>query len=326
MKETYGKALAAVLKYEGGKDDDPRDPGGRTNQGVIQRVYSAWRIRKGLQPRDVFLMTDDERDAIYYQNYAVKVRFDELPPGVDMVVFDGGVNSGPSQSIKWVQRALGLNADGVLGDVTMQRIQDHPNHDALIADVIKRRRTFLRALKPYKTFGKGWEARIANLQKVGQAWAMGTVGPEVVFIPNGNKKATLVDAKPLPVKAPADITASGGFVSTTLSTAQGLFEPLQGNPFIDKVLLGIVVAGGVMTAVGLAWGWYARRKEAELQDALDTAPASATGPADNDNVPLEVLRQYADPAGRGVETGNIAEGVTTQSGRVAGDTETKKAA
>jgi hypothetical protein len=208
----------------------------------------------------------------------------------------------------------------------MQRIADHPNHDQLIADVVARRDLFLRALKTYKVFGKGWNARIVNVKKVGQSWAMGSVGPEVVFIPNGNKKATLVDAKPLPAKAPADVTASGGAVSTALTTAQGLFEPLQGNAVIDKVLLGIVVAGGVLTAVGLAWGWYARRKESELQDALDTAPAFASGPADNDNVPVEVLRQYADPDARGGETGNIAEGVVTQSGRVAGDTETRRAA
>ncbi len=48
-------------------------------------------------------------------------RLDKLAPGVSYVVFDGNVNSGVSQSIKWLQRALqGLGLyqgaiDGIIG-------------------------------------------------------------------------------------------------------------------------------------------------------------------------------------------------------------------
>lgn len=323
MKENWQKAMLIELKFEGGKDDDPIDPGGRTNQGVTQRVYSAWRLKNGKPARDVFLMENAERDEIYHENYGMKVRFDELPPGIDLVLLDGGINSGPAQSIKWVQRALNITADGVLGDVTMQRIMSHENHDALIEGILFRRMAFLRGLKTFNHFGGGWTSRVNQLKKNGQAWAMGTVGPPVIFVANGNKKATITDAKPLPSTSPADATAAGGTVSTGLSTVQSLFEPLTGrSDTIDHILLGLIVAGLVATAFGIAYGYWVRKKRSELNDVLDLEPMK-TGYADNDNVPSEVLKDYADPNARGSETGNIAPGAVTASGRTAGDTEVR---
>lgn len=326
MDTNFARAMKIELTYEGGKDDDPKDPGGRTNQGITQRVYTAWRLQNKLGARDVFLMENNERDAIYKNNYFDKVRFGELPPGVDVVVVDGAINSGVSQSIKWVQRALNISADGVLGDITMQRIQDHPDHDQLIKGILDRRRAFLKALSTFSHFGKGWLSRVDSLQKTGQAWAMGSVGPNIYYVPNANKKAMLADAKPMPLKAIGDATAAGGTVTTALSGAQNALSPLQGTPFVDKVLMGILVAGIVLTAGGFAWSWYARRRTEEMNDALDTTTAinvETYATADNDNTPNEVLQNYADPEARGGGTGNIAEGHVTTSGRVAGDTEVR---
>lgn len=321
MKENFSTSLKAILIYEGGKDDDPRDPGGRTNQGVIQRVYAAYRLRKRLPARDVFLMEDRERDEIYRTQYADKVRFDDLPPGIDFMLFNGAVNCGPSQATKWLQRALGLTADGVLGDVTMQRTIDHPDHDVLVKLYLDRQRAFYRGLKTFKTFGRGWLTRTDNVQKKAQAMAMGSVGPVVVFAPNGNKKASMEDAKPLPAMGPAAALSSGGTVSTALTGAQQALEPFGTNEFVGKVLVGILVASAVATAVGFAWSWYVKQRRAELVDVLDLIPQP--GANDNDFVPREVMSQYEDPRARGTETGNIAKGVTTQSGRVAGDGEVR---
>lgn len=323
MKENYAKAMKIELTYEGGRDDDPVDPGGRTNQGIIQREYSAWRKSKGRPVRDVFLMEPEERDEIYRINYANKVQFDELPPGIDLLLLAGAINSGPVQSIKWVQRALGLTANGVLGVVTMQRIAS-ADQDALIDGIISRREAFLRALKTWPHFGKGWTARCEGERRAAHAWVLQQDGPTHMFVQNGNKKAKIVDAKALPSTAPADATASGGAVSTALSTAQNVFNPLQGSSHIvDHIILGLTIAGSLAIAGGLAYGVYARRSRTALTDALDLAPATLA-PADNDDVPPEVLKQYVDPKAQGSETGNIAPGAVTQSGRVAGDTEVKK--
>jgi lysozyme family protein len=318
---TYDDAMVIEMKFEGGKDDDPIDPGGRTNQGVIQREFSAWLRKNGKSNRDVFTMTDAERDAIYWENYGQKIRYDELPPGPDIVILDGAINSGVAQSVKWVQRALGLTADGILGSVTLQRIIDHPDHDRLIADILAMREKFLRALKTFYHFGKGWISRITQLKKIGQAWAMGSVGPAVVWEGNMNKKATLFDAKPLVSTAPADATAAGGAVTTALTTAQQTLAPLQGvSHTVDQVILGLTILGGVATAFGFAYAYWARNRNAALSDAL---VLDSTAHASNDNaiVPTEVMAQYDDPNARGTDTGNIAVGNVTTSGRSAGDTE-----
>jgi lysozyme family protein len=326
MVDQYGKAhgwpdaMKIYLKFEGGKDDDPQDPGGRTNQGVIQREYTAWRRKQGLPNQDVFLMTNAERDAIYWQNYGAKVRFNELPPGIDLVVTDGAINSGPSQAIKWVQRALGLTADGVLGDVTLNRILENDDNDLLIARIIERREAFLRSLRTFGHFGKGWISRTSQLRKIGQAWGRGSVGPEVIWQDNMNKKAKIADARPLVSTAPADATTSGGAVTTALGTAQSTVSPLQGmSTVVDQAITALIVLGILATAFGVIYSVYARRKNAALTDALDLGVVKPAN--DNANLPSEVLDQYVDPTAVGSETGNIAPGNVTTSGRTTGDTE-----
>lgn len=269
MKESYAKAQQLVLVYEGGKVDDPQDPGGRTNQGVTQRVFSAYLREHGMPARDVYSMTVAERDVIYRAQYWDRVRGDMLPVGVDFVIYDGAVNSGVAQSVKWAQRAVGVNADGVMGEVTLDAIRNHGDHDALVAAICARRMGFLKALKTWPRFGKGWSARVANVLKNGQAMASGSVGPTPVFTPEGAKKASVVDAKKAPARAPADALASGGVVTTTLTTAQNTLEPLSATPWVAQIIVSLTVTGVVATAVGLAYGWYARRRKAELYDALD---------------------------------------------------------
>src|SRR3954469_9591146 len=62
-------ALRFVLRWEGGFVDHPDDPGGRTNCGVTQNVYDAWRARQGSPQQDVKLIADAEVHAIYASDY-----------------------------------------------------------------------------------------------------------------------------------------------------------------------------------------------------------------------------------------------------------------
>lgn len=282
----FDRSLQKALVHEGGFVNHPDDPGGATNKGVIQRTYDTFRTSMHLVKRSVKLITDEEVRAIYKREYWDRIQGDKLAPGVSYVVFDGAINSGVSQSVKWLQRALkemGLYTgliDGQLGQGTRVAAAGVNDNDLLVARIIKRREAFLRALKTFKTFGRGWLSRIRDVLAVGQAWATGSVGPEVTFSPGGDAKAFFKDAVSSPNVGAGDALAGAGAGSTgiggMLKGAQEQLSPLAGaGNFIDQAVAVLVVAGLAVGVGGYAWRWYAKKRRDERADALDIAPSAA---------------------------------------------------
>ena len=158
MKENWDAALKHLLAEEGGYVNHPKDPGGRTNLGVTQRVWEDWvghpvdeATMRNLKPADVA--------PLYKRKYWDTIRGDQLPSGVDLVVFDAAVNSGPFQAAKWLQDAVGAKADGAIGPATLTSLATWPPKDVVEA-FCSRRLAFLQKLDNWKTFGKGWGARV----------------------------------------------------------------------------------------------------------------------------------------------------------------------
>lgn len=141
---SFPSALAFTLKYEGGKSNDPHDPGGRTNQGITQRTYDAYCKRNMIAARDVYSMSSSVRDEIYKHEYWSKVTGDSLPSGVDLAVFDYAVNSGP-------ERALRSYASVGYGKKQSEAIHA----------LCSKRLSFLHALRTWRFFGSGWSKRVA---------------------------------------------------------------------------------------------------------------------------------------------------------------------
>lgn len=166
MKANFARCLDEVLKHEGGKVDHPKDPGGRTAYGVTQATYDAWRKKQGLSTRDVFKIERAEIEAIYRNEYWDKVKGDDLPPGVDLAVFDFAVNSGVSRAAKYTQRIVDVAQDGVIGPATLTAIRNY--NGPLNIDLCDERLRFLRALSTWDTFGRGWSARVNSVRKVSE--------------------------------------------------------------------------------------------------------------------------------------------------------------
>lgn len=162
MNTNFPASLAAVLKSEGGNDDDPADHGGRTSRGITQREYDAWRREKHLPILDVWKAPQAEIETIYHDEYW-NPNCDLLPVGADYLLFNMNVNAGPSRGAKILQQALGVNPDGRIGPITRQAIRD-ANPVSLIKKYSERSRAFYLALHQPR-FTRGWLNRVEFVQK-----------------------------------------------------------------------------------------------------------------------------------------------------------------
>lgn len=273
MQNNFNADLKRVLVLEGGYVNNPKDPGGATNFGVTQAVYDGYRKGANLAVQSVKKITSAEVAEIYRLQYANKVHYDDLPAGVDGVVFDGAVNSGPHQSALWLQRALGnVKVDGMIGLATVNAAVNYPDHDELIAKVCERRLAFMKALKTWSTFGKGWANRVGHVKVAGQAIATGSVGPAPVYYAKGEAKALLGDARAVPTMGFADATSGSGVAVIALNKLTDGLTQLAWVPHMDRVLSVATAGGAVLMAGGMAYRAWAMKKTAELHDALGIAP------------------------------------------------------
>lgn len=157
----FAACLKHVLDYEGYYSNDKHDKGGATMRGITWRVYDAWRERQGLPRQPVQKITKDEIEAIYRANYWDVIRGDDLPHGLDLVVFDFAVNSGPSRAARHLQAVLGVGVDGHIGDVTLDAAR-RSDPVKTIGAVCASRLTFMKGLGNWWRFKTGWTNRVAG--------------------------------------------------------------------------------------------------------------------------------------------------------------------
>jgi lysozyme family protein len=132
MSKRFDGCLSFVLGQEGGLNTDPTDRGGRTNHGVTQGVYDAWRRGKGLSIQAVDLITPAEVREIFEDLYWNLLRCDDLPPPLDLFVFDTAVNMGAGFAGRCLQEALKMNViDGIVGSKTVAAAKAANLHNLL---------------------------------------------------------------------------------------------------------------------------------------------------------------------------------------------------
>jgi lysozyme family protein len=164
--------VALTLEWEGGNDDDPRDPGGRTSRGIIQREWDVWRQTHPGLPSDVWEAPQSQVLAIYREKYWDALSCGQLPPGVDFCVFDYGVNSGNSRSAKALQQLVGTATDGEIGPLTIAAAAK-ADAASLVNKICDQRLAFLRGLSTWSVFGRGWTNRVEGVRRA----ARGMAGP-----------------------------------------------------------------------------------------------------------------------------------------------------
>jgi lysozyme family protein len=148
--------VAFTLAEEGGLTDDPGDSGGLTNFGISQAAFPDVDIRN---------LTRDGAEAIYRSEYWARVQGDDprMLAGVDLMVFDMAVNAGVKTSAMMLQRCLGVEADGDIGEITLEAVACAVPA-RLIAALGAAQLAFYQSLPGWAKFGRGWGGRVARRQ------------------------------------------------------------------------------------------------------------------------------------------------------------------
>jgi len=259
-RRSYAEALNRVLTHEGGYSNHPADPGGPTKFGITIADY-----RRYLKPRasaaDVRAMRLDEAKLIYRSKYWDALHCDALPAGVDYAVFDYGVNSGIGRSGKVLRRLAGFAANGRIGDARLAKVRTGTARE-LIVRLCDERLAFLRRLKTWPVFGKGWGRRVAEVRVAALAMTAGdrnrapdpsTPGSSVVCTPSSGKGV-------VPINTKAQRGTAGGIAAAGAAAAQQAHQA-GARPLI---VIAIVAAAAALAVAG--WFWW-RWRQKRLQES-----------------------------------------------------------
>lgn len=167
--------MTTELGYEGGFADDPRDPGGATMLGITQGTLSHWLGRQA-SVDEVRALAPATVAPIYRALYWNTVQGDALPGGVDLLVFDESINSGPSRAARTLQEAVGAVADGMIGPATLAAVAAADPLD-VIDMFTQLHEAFYRSLSAFKAFGHGWLSRLHSVAQ--KATALASQGTQV---------------------------------------------------------------------------------------------------------------------------------------------------
>ena len=223
MKSNFEACLREVLKHEGGWADHPADPGGATMKGVTIGTFAQFKGRK-VTKDELRAISDADLRAIYRRKYWDLVKGDDLPAGLDLVAFDGAVNSGLSRGARWLQQALGVTVDGKIGAETLAYARA-ANVGQAVDYACNARLDFLRKLRTWDTFGKGWARRVSDVRAAAKQMA---AKPErIIGTPNNAPGNTIpnVTLSPRPVddSGKADPVTKAGWMAALLRAIAAIF-------------------------------------------------------------------------------------------------------
>lgn len=230
-----------IQKYEGGYCWDAGDPGGPTKYGITCYDLAADQhkpmtsMRAWVEP--VKAMTLETAERIYKTKYAAAVFFDQLPSGADCAVMDYGVNSGVGRVGLVANSLVGLKGS-VFTAATVKAINE-TDVNRFISNMDAERLRFLHAIRggaAWKEFGRGWGARVADLDTYSHALARGapTVpAPDLSNVPT--PKGVVVPR--------AGKVITGGVVGG--AAAGGVAAASSLPDWVIPVVVGVAVVGAI---------------------------------------------------------------------------------
>jgi lysozyme family protein len=250
MKQNLDDALARLLAHEGGYTNHPSDPGGPTNFGITIHDYRKY-IQTTATAADVRAMSLDDAKRIYRIRYWDAQRCDDLPSGVDYAIFDYGVNSGIGRSGKVLRRLVGMADNTHAVNVAVIEAVRKRDPVKLVNAICDERLAFLKRLKTWPVFGKGWGRRVDEVR----TRALHLAGQST-----GSTPASPASGKgAVPVQTGKQTAIAGGIVATGAAVAQ----QAHASGTAPAVVIAILVVAAAVAAA--AWIWW-RRRQTHMQE------------------------------------------------------------
>ena len=156
MSDQFILLINRILGHEGGYSNHPADKGGETNWGIT--IATA---RANGYTGDMSFLSREQAIEIYRKAFWEKYQCNKLPSALAFQYFDACVNHGASHAAKFLQRACGVAADGMVGEQTLTAVARQSDRDLVLKFNAERTRLYTQ-LPTFGTFGKGWMRRQAD--------------------------------------------------------------------------------------------------------------------------------------------------------------------
>ena len=175
----FNKAIAIILKNEGGYQKHPADKGNYnsrgilvgTNHGISAKTLEKWRAYP-VTADDMMHLSLTEAKEIYHTHYWLPIHGNAIRDQDNAeLIFDHAVNAGVGGSSKLVQKTLNqmgghLSVDGSIGDKTMYEL-NRVNQPAFFDAFKQARIHFYQSVSKGSnaTFLNGWIKRVTDFEK-----------------------------------------------------------------------------------------------------------------------------------------------------------------
>lgn len=139
--------------------DDPYDNGGETKFGVAKNANP---------DLDITNLTWEQAKAVYYRRYWLNGSCDKLPNRIAVLHLDGCINHGVGRANKFLQRALNVGVDGVIGPMTVAAAHNRDEIETCNAICDQRDAFYRRIVANNPSQGRflnGWLRRISEMHE-----------------------------------------------------------------------------------------------------------------------------------------------------------------
>lgn len=240
MSDRFDICHPITAAWEGGWSNHKDDPGGKTMLGITEARWHQYQDARGEKRTPVRSITVAQALKFYRSEFWDACGAPRLVPGVDLAVYDASVNSGVSRGRKWLAEAVGST-----------------NHAETVKRICRARLSFMQSLKIWKTFGKGWGRRVADIEVKGVAMALAYMGASDTRI-QAEAKAEAEAAKRVATNAnKAAKTATGGAAA---SGGAPVVDPTAADPAALWILGGLCLALAIGAVV-----FFIRKRAADAR-------------------------------------------------------------